>query len=109
MPFLDLKKQLAQAIAQHFNHPEITAPALEVDFSAPPAIEMGHVALPCFRFAKLLRKGVDKIAAELSTAPLLPGVTGRPTGPYVNFRLSPEKLAAQTLGRIAAEGERFGS
>ncbi len=109
MPFLDLKKQLAQAICARLNHPEITAAQLEVDFSSPPNIEMGQLALPCFRFAKLLRKGADKIAIELANETFLPGVTGKPAGPYVNFRLSPDKLATLTLGRIASEGARYGS
>lgn len=109
MPFLELKRDLARALAGHFNRPEISAEALEQDFSTPPGIEMGHIALPCFRFAKLLRKGADQIARDLAAHSFLPDVTGKPAGPYVNFRWNPAELAAATLSKITAEGTAYGT
>jgi arginyl-tRNA synthetase len=83
--------------------------------ASPPDPALGDLAFPCFKLAKALRKAPPVIASELAAA--LAGVTPfedvRPTGPYVNVRLSPAVLAEHVLPPLArglpprvANGER---
>lgn len=67
-----------------------------------PDIKMGHLAFPCFQYAKQLRKGPPLIAKEI--AENLPAndliEQARPTGPYLNFSLTLEawgKFVAQPI------------
>lgn len=69
------------------------------DFSEPPNPDLGHLAFPCFKFAKQWGKKPNEIAAELATelkSPLFTEAQG--AGPYLNVFFSPE-----TLGALVAE------
>lgn len=109
MPFHDLTRELSQKLAEHFGQPTLTAREIAADLGAPPKADMGHVALPCFRMAKVLGKPAGQIAKELAGVPLMEGVTGSAAGPYVNFRFDTARLCRQTLQRIWDQKERFGS
>lgn len=110
MPFFELKQKLSAEVASLLKHPAVTAEALQTEFTAPPTIAMGHLALPCFTLGKILGKPTDVIAKEIAAA--LDGkghLSASAVGPYVNFRWAPAPLYATTLERIFAQGARYGA
>jgi len=92
MPFLAWKSQLAESISQILSHPEIKSSDLFNDFTIPPQVEMGHLALPCFRLAKVLKNPAGKIAQELKPKISCAGVSVTTAGPYLNFKFEPTRL-----------------
>ena len=76
----------------------------------PPKPEMGDYALPCFRFAKTLRKAPNQIARDLGER-IRPGkriARVRAAGPYLNFYVSQTEFVRETLSEILAAGGQFG-
>lgn len=81
----------------------------------PPKPELGDVAFPCFKLARVLRKAPPKIAAEL--VPQLQGALSDTsliakilaTGPYLNFTLDPGRAGAHLLPALAGEGSAIGA
>ncbi|MCE2439964.1 MAG: arginine--tRNA ligase [Candidatus Latescibacteria bacterium] len=76
----------------------------------PPKPEMGDYALPCFRFAKTLRKAPNQIARDLGER-IRPGgriARVRAAGPYLNFYVSQTEFVRETLSEILARGGQFG-
>ena len=41
-------------------------PDIDVTFSTPPSVETGHLSIPCFAYAKILRRSPNDIAVEFS-------------------------------------------
>ena len=82
--------------------PLVTAQMVE----KPPTAEVGDYAFPCFALARALRKAPALIAGELAaklhpatdTQPLLTAVEA--VGPYLNFRVAGDIMAAHTLKGI---------
>ncbi len=77
----------------------------------PPDPKLGDFALPCFPFAKTLRKNPVQIASELA-AKLKPNQYIREikaNGPYLNFFVNKQALAADVLKKILDKKDRFGS
>lgn len=109
MPFLSWKSRLAESLCQNWNLSQISAEELLQDFSLPPKPELGHLALPCFKMAKLLSQSPVKIALETSQMKFPEGVTATPTGPYVNFKISPALLGQETLKEIFTKNDAYGS
>lgn len=109
MPFFELKKKISERVADVLHHPEITADSIRQELSAPPNIQMGHVALPCFRLSKLLNKSSNEIAKDLAASLNGSDLTVTIAGPYANFKLNIEQLYQSTLSRIFGEKERYGS
>ena len=73
--------------------------------TAPPKVEMGDLAFPCFPLAKVRRMAPPQIAAELAAA-IEPGGAIREVkalGPYVNFFADPA-AQLQALHRELADG-----
>ena len=104
---MDHKKYIADKIKAEGVSAEEVASALAV----PPDPKMGDYALPCFKFAKVLRKSPVAIAAELASSIAPDDVISsvEAVNGYLNFRINKGGLARETLERIAAEGERYGS
>ncbi len=77
----------------------------------PPNPEMGDYALPCFKYAKVLRKSPMAIAAELATAFEGDSVitSCEVQGGYLNFRVSKEKFCEETVREILEKGMAYGS
>lgn len=76
----------------------------------PPKPEMGDYALPCFRFAKTLRKAPNQIARDLGVS-IRPGgriARVRAEGPYLNFYVSQTEFVRETLSEILARRGQFG-
>jgi len=81
--------------------------ALEI----PPDRALGDIALPCFKFAKALRKSPVIIAEEVAKttkikAPLkeVTAVNG-----FVNFKFDKSDFAETLICRVLKEGEHFGA
>lgn len=109
MPFYNLKQKLAQQIAHSLSNPEITPQSVYQELGTPPNLEMGHVALPCFKLGKLLNKPAGKLAIELAQQFKSPIATASASGPYANFRFKPEQMFTTTLSKILSEKDRYGS
>ncbi len=79
---------------------------IEAMLKAPPEPRMGDYALPCFPFAKEMKKSPAAIATELSREISPPkGVkTIEPAGPYVNFFLNRAALYREILSNICRKG-----
>ncbi|MGN0814968.1 MAG: arginine--tRNA ligase [Candidatus Coproplasma sp.] len=77
----------------------------------PPNSEMGDYALPCFKFAKILRKSPAIIAQELAGAISTDQVISEVTAlnGYLNFKINKSGLASSVLKEIAQKGDRYGS
>lgn len=77
--------------------PDTARPSLE----NPPDPTMGELGMPCFPFARALRKAPPAIAQELAAAVEATGTEWvaevRAVGPYVNFFLDTAKLARVVL------------
>ena len=104
---MDFKKHIAERIeAGGLSQDEIyTMLAL------PPNTEMGDFALPCFRLAKTMRKAPSLIAQEIADAYPTDEIVSEVSAVngYVNFRIDRVFWAKQTLSRIFAEREKYGS
>ena len=104
---MDYKKYIAERIKIDGVTPEEIASYLSV----PPTNDMGDFALPCFKFAKILRKPPVQIAEDLKNAyPTdhvicdVSAVNG-----YLNFSIDRMAFVKTTLDKIAEEGEKYGS
>ncbi len=78
---------------------------------SPPKPEMGDVAFPCFSLAAKMKKAPPAIASELARKLKPAGSVKeiKAIGPYVNFYADWEKLGGKVLGKVLAEGKRYGS
>ncbi|MEA3398395.1 MAG: arginine--tRNA ligase [Patescibacteria group bacterium] len=72
------------------------------DLVYPPKPEMGDLSLPCFKIK--IRPG--KIAEEVLLMPEISGVKW--AGPYLNFRLSKEKLAQLVIREVGKQKDKYG-
>ncbi len=104
---MDYKKYIAEKIdVQGVSCGEI-AEALTI----PPNTEMGDYALPCFKFAKILRKSPVTIAEELAETVQPDGVIAEASAlnGYLNFKIDKGGLARATLESIEKQGSGYGS
>ncbi|MEK6807858.1 MAG: arginine--tRNA ligase, partial [Nanoarchaeota archaeon] len=78
----------------------------------PPNPELGDYALPCFKLAAKLKKAPQQIANEIKNKISIPKGSSiieiKNIGPYVNFFLSPENIAKDSISKILKEKENFG-
>ncbi len=90
--FEEVKSILKNVLPEDIDTEQI---ALEV----PKELEFGDVALPCFQFAKVLRKSPNIIAQELASQIKPNDVISKveAVGPYVNFYLNKSKVAKDIL------------
>ena len=83
----------------------------------PPNTEMGDYALPCFKFAKLLRKSPVMIAEELKNSIMSDKIPASDKvlsevsaiNGYLNFKVNKGDLVRSTLDKILNEQDNFGS
>ena len=104
---MDYKKYIAQKIKVDGVSEEEVASAITL----PPDFSMGDYALPCFRFAKVLRKSPVQIAETLAKTIVADDVICEitPVNGYLNFKINKVGLARETLEEIARKGEKYGS
>jgi arginyl-tRNA synthetase len=76
----------------------------------PPQPELGDYAFPCFRVSPLLKRAPNEIAVKLSKEIALPRMIEKavPAGPYLNFFVSREWIAGQTILAILRKRDGFG-
>ena len=83
----------------------------------PPNTEMGDYALPCFKFAKALRKSPVMIAEDLRIS-IMSDVTlmsdkviseVSAVNGYLNFKINKDGFVRATLDKIMSEKDAFGS
>src|SRR3989338_3839948 len=109
MPFLELKKLLAQEIADTLEHPQFDAESLLNDFAPPPNPQLGHLALPCFRMGKALKTGADKVAQLLCEKLSRGRLAASAAGPYANFRWHTADLYQATIPAVLSKKDGYGS
>ena len=104
---MDYKRYIAERIPVE----GVSAQEIADLLAVPPDSSMGDYALPCFRFAKVLRKNPVAIAEELKAKIPADDVISEVTAVngYLNFKVSKVGLAEGVLSRILSEGEKYGS
>lgn len=104
---MDYKKHIAEKLASC----GIDKEEIEAAIAVPPDNKMGDYALPCFKFAKVMRKSPVAIAEELkntfATDDAISEVEA--VNGYLNFRVNRTALVKETLEKIAEQGTAFGS
>lgn len=100
-----------QYIAGKINVTGVETQEIASLIAVPPDASMGDFALPCFRFAKALRKSPALIAEELAKSIAADDVIAEVSAVngYLNFKVNKSALASDVLARIAREGARYGS
>ena len=104
---MDYKKYIADKLCVE----GVSAEEIYESIALPPNTEMGDYALPCFKFAKVLRKSPVMIAEALKASFITDDVVSEVSAVngYLNFKINKDGLVSQTLARIFAEGERYGA
>ena len=104
---MDYKKYIAEKLQVE----GVTAEEIYESIALPPNTEMGDYALPCFKFAKVLRKSPAMIAEGLKAGFLTDDVVSEVSAVngYLNFKINKDGLVQQTLSKIFAEGDRYGA
>ncbi len=100
-----------QYIANKIKIENVGAEEIMSAIALPPNSDMGDYALPCFKFAKILRKSPVAIAEELknnfATDDVISEVSA--VNGYLNFKVNKSGLADSVLNRILNEGDSYGS
>jgi arginyl-tRNA synthetase len=104
---MDFKREIAGLIADAIN---LSIDEIFQMIELPAKAEMGDFALPCFRFAKEMKKSPAAVATELCTQLAKPDFIEKiaPTGPYLNFFVSKSVFASSILNNVAHEKEAYG-
>ncbi len=104
---MDYKKYIAEKLKIE----GVSAEEISSFIASTPSQDMGDYALPCFRFAKALRKAPVSIAQDLAasfetddTITKVEAVNG-----YLNFTVNRAGFAVKTLQTVLFEGARYGS
>ena len=103
---MDYKQHIAGMIQVPGADKDFIAAAIEI----PPTKEVGDFALPCFKFAKTLRKSPVVIANELAAAFKGDEVISscEAVNGYLNFRLNRAAFVNSVVDKITEEGENYG-
>ena len=104
---MDYKKYIAERI-------KIDGASSEEIYSAialPPNTEMGDFALPCFKFAKILRKSPVQIAEDIKNSYICDGVISEVSAVngYVNFKINKRGLTREVISEILEKGVSYGT
>lgn len=105
---MDFKKALISILKESI---EIDENELNKIIEVPNDDSHGDLALPCFSFAKKLKKAPQMIASELKDKlkiePYFDKIEA--VGPYLNFFISKDALVNSVVSRIKDEGVNYGS
>ena len=104
---MDYKKYIAEKLEVE----GVSVEEIYESIALPPNTEMGDYALPCFKFAKVLRKSPVMIAEALKAGFATDDVVSEVSAVngYLNFKINKSGLVSQTLEKIFAEGDRYGA
>ena len=92
-------------IASKLNISGVSEEELKTLLVTPPDTSLGDYALPCFRFAKVLRKAPNVIAEELKNSFSLDDVITnvRAVNGYLNFTVNRQNLTLGVLDKILTD------
>ncbi len=98
-------------IAQKIAIEGYTTDAIAELISVPTDTSMGDYCLPCFRFAKALRKSPVEIAKTLAESITLDGGISKveAVNGYLNFYLDKVAFSKEVLEKVLKEGKKYGS
>lgn len=104
---MDYKKHIAEKLSvEGVGEEEIYAA-----IALPPNSDIGDYALPCFKFAKIMRKSPVQIAEQLCasfpTDDIISEVSA--LNGYLNFKVNKIGLAQSVLSEISVKGDGYGS
>ena len=104
---MDYKNYIAQKICVD----GVTTAEIYEAIALPPNSEMGDYALPCFKFAKALRKSPGMIAEELKNSLQTDDVISEisAVNGYLNFKINKDGFVRATLDKILTEKDGYGS
>ena len=104
---MDYKKHIAEKIKID----GVSSEEIYLTIALPPNTEMGDYALPCFKFAKILRKSPVQIAEDIKNSYECDSVICEVSAVngYVNFKLNKQGLADSVLLLISTQGSEYGS
>ena len=108
----NLKSSIAKKISEVISpdDPKSMYDGIIASLEYPPDAAMGDLALPCFRFAKLMRKSPVMIAQSLADSLEIEGIGKiQAVNGYLNFFISNEYLASKLLPEILEKKDMYGS
>jgi len=107
---MNYSRLLAEALAKHTDLP---VEDILATIENPPDPKKGHLAFPCFRLAKALKKAPPVIAQEITANVLndqldwIDSIAA--TGPYVNVFLNRTAFARNVLSDVLKQGKHYGA
>jgi arginyl-tRNA synthetase len=103
---LQQKTAIAKFVSEALSLPEADVATM---MEYPPNPELGDLALPCFRFAKTLRKSPQDIAKDLASALAATDqfTSVEAVGGYVNVKLQREHVFEDVVRTLQADAERL--
>ena len=111
---LKIKEIISEKIAEQIlainSAAEITASEISAMLEYPPDANTGDLAMPCFKFSKMLRRAPVQIAQTLADSvsdeciEKIENVNG-----YLNFRISDKYLGDKVVKNILDAGDKYGS
>ncbi len=104
---MDYKKHIAQKIKVD----GVTEQEIYELIALPPNLDMGDYALPCFKFAKILRKSPVMIAEELKNALQTDEIVCEisAVNGYLNFKINKTAFVKETLDKILTQKDNYGA
>ena len=109
---MEIRNEKKELIASFINIEGVSQEEICALITVPQDSEMGDFALPCFRFAKALRKPPVVIAQELRDAILNkdhPFTAVDAVNGYLNFKFNKLEKAKKTLNAVLSMGENYGT
>ena len=104
---LEIKNKIALEVAKLSEH-AISADEIAKLLEYPPDSSMGDLALPCFKFAKAMRKSPMMLASAFAESFSCEGVKeARAVGGYLNFVLDTSFYQC-VVTKILTEGDAYG-
>ncbi len=106
---IDYKVKAAELFSQQVEGASIDELIEMVE--VPPNSEMGDYAIPCFKFAKIMRKSPNMISEEISKNITIGDYFEKAvnTGSYVNFFVNKKYFAESILKEVYDKKEKYGS
>ncbi len=103
---MDYKKYIAEKIVVE----GVSIDEIYDSIALPPNTEMGDYALPCFKFAKVMRKSPVMIAEMLKNTITTDDVISEVSAVngYLNFKINKDGFVRATLEKIFAQKENYG-
>ncbi len=104
---MDYKKHIAEKL----NIEGVTCEEIYSSIMLPPDTTMGDYALPCFKFAKILRKAPQLIAEDLKNSFICDGYIKSvcAINGYLNFTVNRDELTFGVINKILNDGSLYGT